>query len=309
MIMNKGNMESYLKAAQRGSEWLASKQQEDGSITEAEVYYKAPYALSVTGRALEANKLISWIKTDVQQDNGDLNHNTYKNSWIVQGAHRLARFDVSLKGMSYILQTQASCGGFCVTNDTSQIVEPIYTAWGGLCTVYTGYLGNARKAGDCFIEIVRQQPDEMKFYYNMTADGELLTNSGFVDATKPKQIYYNPGISMIFLTRLYMATLEEKYLSAAREIFAFTLRCASDAYQTPPSGKSGLGCALLYDITGDVQARDKAMELADYLVEIQHPDGAWGFSLNDAFETLVDITAEFTVFTTEIAAILASANK
>ncbi len=109
-----GNMESYLKAAQKGSEWLVSKQQEDGSITKAEVYYKAPYALSVTGRALEANKLINWIKTDVLQDNGDLNQNTYKNSWIVQGAHRLARFDVSLPGMGYILQTQAPCGGFCV---------------------------------------------------------------------------------------------------------------------------------------------------------------------------------------------------
>ena len=143
----------------------------------------------------------------------------------------------------------------------------------------------------------------------MTADGKLLTTSGFVDATKPKQIYYNPGIAMIFLTRLYMATLEAKYLSTASEIFEFTLRCADDAYRTPPSGKSGLGCALLYDITGDIRARDKAIELADYLVEIQHPDGAWGFTLNDAFETLVDITAEFTVFTTEIAAILASATE
>jgi hypothetical protein len=303
------NIENYLKAAQRGSEWLASKQQEDGSITTAEVYYKAPYALSVTGRTLEANKLINWIKTDVLQDNGDLNHNIYKNSWIVQGAHRLARFDVSLKGMDYILQAQAPCGGFCATNDISQIVEPIYTAWGGLCAVYTGHIDKACKAGNCFIEMVRQQPDEMKFYYNMTADGNLLTNSGFVDATKPKQIYYNPGIAMIFLMRLYLATANEKYLSTASEIFEFTLRCASDAYKTPPSGKSGLGCALLHDITGDVRARDKAIELADYLVKIQHPDGAWGFSLNDAFETLVDITAEFTVFTTEITAILANAKK
>ena len=148
----KGNIESYLNAARKGSEWLVSKQQEDGSITEAEVYYKAPYALSVTGRALEANKLISWIKTDVLQDNGDLNHNTYKNSWIVQGAHRMGRFDVSMLGMDYILQTQASCGGFCATDDTNQIVEPIYTAWGGLCAVYTGHLDKARNAGDCFVE-------------------------------------------------------------------------------------------------------------------------------------------------------------
>ncbi|MBC8231078.1 hypothetical protein H8E77_16110, partial [bacterium] len=112
-----------------------------------------------------------------------------------------------------------------------------------------------------------------------------------------------------FLTRLYLATLDKKYLATAAEIFDFTFRCADDAYRTPPSGKSGLGCALLYDITGDIRARDKAIELADYLMEIQHPDGAWGFTLNDAFETLVDITAEFTVFTTEITAILAGAKQ
>ena len=303
----KEKIESYLKASQRGSEWLVSKQQEDGSITKAEVYYKVPYALGVTGRTVEANKLISWIKSDILKNNGDMNHNTYKNSWIAQGAHRLARFDLSLPAISYILKTQALCGGFCATDDTSQIVEPIYTAWGGLCAIYVNRLDEACKAGDCFVEMVKQQPDKMKFYYNMASDGRLLTDSGFIDATKPKQIYYNLGITMIFLMRLYMATLEKNYLSSAQEIFEFTLRCADDAYRTPPSGKSGLGCALLYHITGDKRARDKAMELADYLLEIQHPAGTWGFSINDPFETLVDITAEFTVFTTEIAATLASA--
>lgn len=298
-------IEAYLNAAQRGSEWLASKQKEDGSLTRAEVYYKVPYAFAVTGRMVEANKLISWIKTDVMKENGDLNHNTYKNSWMAQGIHRLARFDVSLPAIGYILKAQAECGGFCATDDTSQIVEPIYTAWGGLCAIYIGDLSRACKAGDCFVEIIKQQPDEMKFYYNMTPDGKLLTNSGFVDATQPRQIYYNLGIAMIFLTRLYMATLKDKYLSGAKEIFEFTLRCSDDAYRTPPSGKSGLGCALLYYITGDKRARDKAIELADYLLEIQHPDGAWGFSLSDPFETLVDITAEFTVFATEIASTLA----
>ena len=92
----KEKINSYLKASKRGSDWLVSKQKDDGSITNAEVYYKAPYALGITGRIPEANKLINWIKTDVMKDNGDLNHNTYKNSWIAQGIHRLGRFDVSL---------------------------------------------------------------------------------------------------------------------------------------------------------------------------------------------------------------------
>ena len=34
----KGKIDSYLKAAQRGSEWLVSNQQEDGSITAEKLF-------------------------------------------------------------------------------------------------------------------------------------------------------------------------------------------------------------------------------------------------------------------------------
>jgi len=46
----KGKIESYLKAGKKASDWLVSNQREDGCIIEAEVYYKAPYALGLTGR-------------------------------------------------------------------------------------------------------------------------------------------------------------------------------------------------------------------------------------------------------------------
>ena len=302
-----GNIEKYLKAAKKASDWLVSNQREDGCIIEAEVYYKSPYALGLTGRIPEANKLIDWIKGNVLKENGDMNSHIYKNSWIFQGAHRLARFDLSLPAIRYIMTAQASCGGFCVNDDTSQIVEPIYTAWGGLSALYFGDLNNTRRAGDCFVKMAKEQPDEMKFYYNMTADGKLLTDSGFIDAKRPKQIYYNPGIAMVFLERLYLATLDEKYLSAAKQIFEFTLRCDADAYQTPPSGKSGLGAALLFYITGDTRARNKAIEFAEYLLRVQYPEGPWGFTPNDPIEPLIDVTAEFTIFITEISATLASA--
>ncbi|MDQ1329113.1 MAG: hypothetical protein QG641_2402 [Candidatus Poribacteria bacterium] len=139
----KEKINSYLKASKKGSDWLVSKQKDDGSITNVEVYYKATYVLGITGRIPEANKLINWIKTDVMKDNGDLNHNTYKNRWIAQDIHRLGRFDVSLPAIRYILITQAKCGGFCTTEDINQIVEPIYTARGGLCSI--DIIGNKHK--------------------------------------------------------------------------------------------------------------------------------------------------------------------
>ncbi|MEI6512819.1 MAG: hypothetical protein WCO51_06040 [bacterium] len=303
------NLESYLNAARRGSDWLVDHQGPDGLITSMEACYKSAYALAVSGRFVEANLLVSYIKNNALMPNGDFGNQMwriYKNAWIVQGAHRIGRFDVSMPGMSYILNAQAPCGGFCGTDDTNQMVECVYTAWSGLAAVYLGQMDVAKKAGDCFLEMLKQQPDKMKLYFNMSPDGKLLTDSGFIDATLTKQIYYNPGIVMLFFMRLYIATLDKRYLSGAQQLFEFSLCCAEDAYQSPPSGKSGLGAAIMYSVTGDERARDKAIELADYLVGFQHPGGSWGFTPEDPLDVLTDITGEFTVFLTEIAATLAS---
>lgn len=317
------NIEQYLKSAQRGAEWLMAQQNPDGSFIrlglQADVYHKAPYALAIAGHPVEAQRLLNWIKANDLQESGDLRHfddglGLYKTSWICQGAHRLARFDLSLPAMRHILRCQAPCGGFFQAARSNEYVEPVCTAAAGMSALYTRHLEAATRAAECLIAMADQQPDESRFYFWMTPDGRLVTeesplrgNAPFVDATKTQQAYYCPGMACLFLTRLYLAMGCQDHLTAAGRLFEFSLRCAEDRYAYPTAGKSAVGAALYFTITGDERARDAAIEFADYLVREQSPEGWWRNPHDDGMIVRLDHTAEFVVWLSEIAANLGGA--
>ena len=152
------------------------------------------------------------------------------------------------------------------------------------------------------------------------SDGELITDvtdenrlGHYVDASRDKQIYFQPGISLIFLCRYYMATADHEALQAAISIFDFTQTCADDVYCYPPSGKLGLGCALLAEITNNDLARQAACKVGSYLVRTQQTDGSWILPDEEMYrmitdkrhpEPMMDLTAEFCIFLWEIASLL-----
>ena len=145
---------------------------------------------------------------------------------------------------------------------------------------------------------------------NVPAGGDL---NYYVDSTQTKQIYFNPGIVLIFLCHLYRASGKEEYLDACKKIFLFTERCAEDVYAFPPSGKLGSGCALLYNLTGNPDARRGAVKVGQYLSRTQTADGFWRlpkegpyFVLKDLdnYDIKMDVTAEFVIFLMEIASLI-----
>ena len=154
----------------------------------------------------------------------------------------------------------------------------------------------------------------------MDMDGQLSTDvpaeadlSYYVDAGRTKQIYYNPGIALILLSHLCRATGEERYLNAGRDVFAFTERCAADVYAFPPSGKLGVGCALLYSLAGMAAAQRAAVRVGEYLVQTQTDEGHWhlpdeelyaAVQNKESFEAHLDICSEFTIWLMEIAALI-----
>ena len=327
--------EDFTAAAQRGINWIVAQQKEDGGFRPPEegigAYYKVPYALSLHGRLPQGLRLAQWIAAHHATPQGDFRapqrkalepvHDAwpaYGNAWLVQGLHRLGRWDLSRRGMAYLLKNQAEAGGFCALDDGIPYFEPVNTAWGGLAALCTGHLGAARRAGDLLAAMALNQPDPRRFYFRMDTAANLLTqvpagteSSHFVDAGQTEQIYYNPGIALIFLPQLYRATDEARYLEASEALFAFSQRCAGDVYAFPPSGKLGLGCALHYSISGDPAARDAAVQVGQYLVSSQTADGYWGLpdagpyrvlKDRDSFDVHLDITAEFSTFLSEIAA-------
>jgi len=309
----------FAEAARRAAEWSIAQQKEDGSITPPEqganTYYKSPYAFAVTGHPTEANRLLDWTKANALFPGGELKLTSnalalYKHSWMLQGAIRLGRFDLVMPLGDYILRCMAPCGGFFQVPQGNEFVEPACTGWGGMAMVYIGQLELARKAGDAIGLMLDQQPDPNRLYCLLTPRGELIAgdNDTFIDFTQKKQVYWRAGIPFLFLMRLYLATSDPRYLDMGQRIFDMQHGGASDAFSHPASGKSGLAAAILYSITGDQRARDAAYRQADFLLSIQNADGWWssaGPSCDDLGVKL-DHTGEFTVFLTEMAAVLGS---
>jgi len=305
----------FAQAARRAAEWLLSQQKPDGSFTPpecgADSYYKVPYALAVTGHPTEANRLLNWTKSHDLLPTGELRLTSgglalYKHSWMLQGAVRLARFDLVRPLGEYVLRCLAPCGGFFQSPHGNETVEPACLGWGGMAMVYLGQMELARRAGDALGRMLEQQPVPRRFHFLLKPDGQLvLGDSGtFLDFTKPGQVYWRIGIPFLFVVRLYLATSDKRYLETAQRLFELQHGGAADAFAHPGSGKSGLAAAILYSVTGDQRAADAACREAEFLLSIQQPEGWWASSPNDGLGIRLDYTGEFTVFLTEMAATL-----
>lgn len=332
--MARESVQDFLDASSRGIDWICTKQNPDGSFCARDdgvgSYYKIPYALSLAGRQGEALRLVDWVAENHFTSEGDFRaperkalnpfHDAwpvYANAWLVLGAHRVGRWDVALRGAEFLLRYQTPAGGFYSLDDETRIHEPVCTSWGGLAALAVGHLDAASRAGDLLVKLVQGQPDPQRFYARMDVEGNLITDvpTGqelyyYVDATQARQIYYNPGIALILLAHLYRATGRAEYLGAGEELLEFTARCADDVYRFPPSGKLGVGCALMYEITRSEKARSGATAVAEYLAETQNPDGFWRLpdvkpytprSDFDGPEIWLDVAAEFATFLMEIA--------
>ena len=335
--MASGEVKKFFRAAGRGIDWIAREQRADGSFCDPEegvgAYYKVPYALSLAGRSREAQRLAQWIGEHNCTPEGDFRgtqrkandpvHDSwpvYSNAWLVQGLHRLGRWDLSGRGTQFLLRYQTPSGGFYALDGNKRFLEPVCTSWAGLAVLRTGNLDAACRAGGLLVGLVGAQKDPERFYFRMDLGGKPVTNvpaggdlNYYVDSTQTKQIYFNPGIALIFLCHLYRATGKEKYLDAGKEIFRFTERCAKDVYAFPPSGKLGSGCALLYALSGDADARRAAVAVGKYLVKTQTADGFWrlpdeepylALKERDNFDIRLDVTAEFVTFLMEIASLI-----
>jgi len=331
--MKSENKEKYRRAAEKGVKWILSCLYPDGSFgpaaKEFSYYYKTAWALIDTGYMIEAMKLLDYVKKTHLMDDGDFNQklgkhvddpiwHAYLNTWLIIGAHKLGRFDISFKGMQYILNLQDPVNGgfFCKKpSEEGGDEHVIISSSCGLACLYTGMLDEAKKAGDFFMRIMEMQPEKEKRFYSVFHSKKGLVTRFppeksqiyVVEAEKTRQWWFTIGHPIGFLTKLYLATNCEKYLEGAKEYFNFTDSCVKQpegVFSWPASGKIGWGSAVLYNVTGDPRYAEAAKAVADYLVETQSPDGYWlgyvsRFEDQPLFNT-VAITAEFVVWLREI---------
>ena len=318
----KQRIERFRLAGLKGVDFQLQFQAPDGgyiwdeSIRDA--YHKQCYSWAMAGRYAQAHRLLNWVKANTleidEQGRGqlkDYNGDCYKLAWFFQGAHRLGRFDISYPVFNFLASCQTETGGIAHFQK-DDVSRSLSTAWTGVGALYIGRVDVAKRVAQWCISMIEQQPEDDKFYCQMTPAGKLVTladrsNAQYVDFTKPKQAYWEVALPMQLFCRLYMITREQSWLDLASKCFELHFKFYEDRFSWVGSGKTSLACALYYLLTGDERARDAVCTFGDYLLAIQHPDGGWrDESERDIPLIYIDHAAEFNVWLGENAAILES---
>ncbi|MDJ0657961.1 MAG: hypothetical protein QNJ42_00565 [Crocosphaera sp.] len=325
--MNNKKLASYLESSEQAIHWLKSQMNEDGnyglSNTDLACYYKSPYLFYVSGEITLANQILTYIKNNFLQKNGDFlaknGHKSkniafneywaYINGWIMLTAQKMGRFDVAYPAYSYLkLFYDTELGGFKThkPEDNNQVFDILTTAHLGLTSLYFGELEKAKKAGNFLKKVLDIQPNIRKnFYLRINQKQQLITEfsqdvSVFycVSTFEPNQAYFMIGYPIAFLGKLYLATQNNHYLEIAQNYLDFAEQCNPNIRTFYFSHKVAWGASIVANLTQESQYRNLAFDIADYLVSLQNNEGMW---LKDEPNfTSFDQTAEIAIWLREI---------
>lgn len=321
-------MSNYREARDRGARFLLRHLRSDGSFGDAEKgvteYYKVPAALLVSGHSQAASSVLNWVRTSGIRADGDFGprpadagesyYYIYYNAWVIKAAHRMGQFDLSQRGMDFLMGFHdTSSGGFYSSRAerTAETEQDLWVVAGaGWCALYTGRIEIARGVGRWMARLMDEQPAYPEMLYSVSSQATgLITEVRNRDdfryvLTRDEsrdQSFYHPGIAAGFLARLYQATGETEWLALARQYMRFAEHVGDYHFQLLRAGKVGWAAAVLYTLTGDPSYRDMAVRVGNQLVAQQASDGSWNWhTATGELEPSNDITAEMVVWLDEI---------
>lgn len=319
------------QARDQGCAYLLRQQRDDGSVGPPERgladYYKVPLAYQVCGASSAASRLFQWIRKRGITIEGDFGPRPdeardyfyiYYNSWIIIGAQRQGQFDLSQKGMNFLLKFRnPETGGFfsSISRRAADTKEDLWVVSGaGQAALYTGRLDVSRDVGGWMKRLMELQPnypDQLYGTYSQAAGlhttfepGDEIRYLLSREATRD-QYFFNPGIAAGFLVNLYKATGESEWVDLAREYMRLAEGASDYLLRSLRAGKVGWAAALLFTLTGEKKYQKIAARVGENLIAAQNSDGQWMF---DSDLTINDLTAEMVVWLDEIAQALDSAS-
>lgn len=317
-------MDRFRKARDKGSAYLLAKQRPDGSFGEPSPrvteYYKVISAFQVCGETAAANRLCNWIRTDgitakgdfgPRPDEADAYYYVYYNTWVILGAHRIGQFDLSEQGMEFLMGFwDAESGGFYSSPNEREenTLQDLWVVSGcAQAALCTGRIGVARSAGLWMERLMRLQPNYPKQLYSvynrktgLITDLPTGDDIRYVMASDAErdQYFFHPGIAAGFLSRLYQATSERRWLDLAIEYMLFAEGANEYLFRLLRAGKVGWAASILYTLTRSQKYREMALKIGDNIIDAQKGDGYWnsiGFNVPNN-----DTTAEMVVWLDEI---------
>ena len=293
----------YRASIDRTMKWILEHQEDDGSfgaITSMSHYMALGASLHFNGCSDEASRLMPFIKKTYITDNGDfvppvselsLLELYYAPSWVIYSAHACSATDISMGSIAHVLKFQdPQTGGlFGSAPDAERrkgIIHPAVTSLGGLASLATGHVAEARRMGDHLVDnLIARNPDLSKAFYPtwhtergvMTGDDvPASTNSaGVLVRDEAGQYHFLTGMMIAFLSKLYERSGDRKYLDGALTLHEFVADGTPAVFENTLSHKFIWGCAWLYQQTRQAEHLDSACRLCDYLVDIQEADGTF----------------------------------
>ncbi len=320
-------MDRILRAVDRGTKWLERQIKDDGSygasIEDLACYYKSPYLFSLTGHRQAAHRILDHIKERFMLSNGDFATSEqcksanpvfnefwgYINGWIAIAAQRMGRFDVAQPAYDYLKTFfHPVIGGFTTQGpykSGQDIVDVISSSHLGLLSLYFNDLDRAKKVGMFLNSILDQQPDiANKLFLRVDGRGELITTFSReasilhqICVHESNQAYFMIGYPIAFLSKLYLATAERRYLEASQRYLDFAMHTKGNITGFHFSHKVMWGAACLATITGNPKYAEFAKTIAEHLLAIQSQEGRWLAS--EAFHIGMDQTAEISIWLAE----------
>jgi hypothetical protein len=332
MVATQSIIAEIAAARVRGAAYLASQQRADGAIGEPErhglaPYYKALWAFAASGRSEAGNRLASWVARELLDAEGDFagpmrgtfhdrNH-AYPNAWMLIGAHLLGRYDITSRGMPFLLRLQhPESGGFRMQRDRLDAVQDVLNAsQAGNACLLTGHLDPALRAGAFLRAVWDAQPRADRELFFVWKPGEGLRTEFPEDRQRlhsiridaPRQPYFNSGIAAAFLCRLAMATGDTAWVELAKRYIEISFHTLDEMYETAQVGKVGWGAALLYALDGTARYRELAERVGRAMIGQQVEGGGWDNTGGFVNETVrQEVTGEFIVLLDEMAGALAA---
>ena len=287
-------LDHYAAAKRRGVDWLLGQTHPDGSIGDPAHgfrFYRVPWTFTVAGETAAAAALCGWIRRHMFTPDGDFNRGhrvltdayAYRNATLVYGAHMARQFDLSSRGLDFVLTMQdPQSGGF--TNDLhadgtpGDVMDIPYACGCGLACIALGRL-DAAQAVHAFLERIwraqRELPDRLHYAWSRERQALVIDTPGeeawfTVEAQAArKQRWTVGGIAAAFLCRLHMVDPQPDYVALARDYMAFSMQCTPRQFDYAQVCKSGWGAALLYQLTGEAAYGDWAARVGDWFVDTQ----------------------------------------
>ena len=279
-------------SAERGASWLLTLLEADGSFrggaAALDCYYKAPCALAFAGYPAEAARVLDFVSRRFLRPAGDLDGSgvawydrfrIYPHAWLLWGAIELGRTEMA-KALAGFLDSQRNplTGGFRA--DAEGTEEIMTTSLAGLALLRHGHTETARGAGEWLERMLAGQPDLREGLIHVWKPGIGLTAGDGsvwfrVNASEPRQWYFQYGISAALLADLARVTGETRWLDLARRYLHASAHCHGDRYSTPQSGKIGWGAAWTQALSRRPEDESLVDAVIGGLVALQGGDGSW----------------------------------